>query len=152
MSDLPEKPTVSEDMPKLAKGQRWTYVTRQGEETSTITILGFTKTKVADETETIVHIRINDLHIEVDDGKVTTIGHSPVLQKILNDSLVELIDSGVVIEQRALEAIADWEKLYEQDRASYFDQNLRQLVDHIQQAIQETSLSPKNTFNNKIWK
>lgn len=140
MSDL----TVPHDLPvPLAPGQRWTYRTRPGEETSTALILAL---DIAPDGRDIVGVALDHLRIpapSAPDGCIETIGHLPVDGANVRASLLELLEEGVALPTDA-SGYRQWRAEYNQQGAGMFTLDLAELVRVMAQAMEPR---PQNVFS-----
>ncbi|WP_109487252.1 hypothetical protein [Occallatibacter savannae] len=93
--------------PKFSPGQVWSYRTRRGEESSTITVLRIERLPNAG---VIVHVRISGIHLKNCSGgpSPTNIGHTPISREALDRSVTKLIEQG--------RTLPDYEEGYNQWR------------------------------------
>jgi hypothetical protein len=93
--------------PKFSPGQVWSYRTREGEESSTITVL---RIESLPKVGVIVHVRIGEIHLKNCSGgpSPTSIGHAPMSREALDRSVTKLL------EQRR--ALPDYEEGYNEWR------------------------------------
>ena len=77
--------------PKFSPGQLWSYHTRKGEESSTITIL---RVESLPKIGVIVHVRIEGIHLKNCSGgpSPTSIGHSPISREALDQSVTKQLE------------------------------------------------------------
>jgi hypothetical protein len=82
--------------PKFSPGQLWSYRTREGEESSTVTVL---RVETLAKIGVIVHVRIEGIHLKNCSGGAspTSIGHAPMSREALDRSVTKLLE-----ERRAL--------------------------------------------------
>lgn len=77
-------------MGKYKPGQVWTYETREGEESSRLTVV---KVEQNEEFGCIVHVFISNLAIKSENspgGVVKNIHHAPFIEEALDESVTEL--------------------------------------------------------------
>ncbi|THF88729.1 hypothetical protein E7T09_06000 [Deinococcus sp. KSM4-11] len=123
-------------MPTFAPGQRWTYHTRPGEETSTVLILAME----TGPDDVAVHIRLDGLRLRsphLAGGLQEELAHSPVSESALQASVIDLIEDDVVlpVDQGGLER---WRDAFTRGEAGVFTLPVAALVDAVEQAINTT--------------
>ena len=93
--------------PKFSPGQVWSYRTRKGEESSTITVL---RVESLPKVGVIVHVRISGIHLRSCSGgsSLTDIGHTPISREALDRSVTKLLEQG--------RALPDYEEGYNEWR------------------------------------
>jgi hypothetical protein len=82
-------PQVTND-PKYSPGQVWSYKTRKGEESSTITVL---RVETLPKIGTIIHIRIDGVTVKNCSGGPTlhAVEHSPFSKDAIDRSVLEIV-------------------------------------------------------------
>ncbi|WP_309573226.1 hypothetical protein [Deinococcus sp.] len=128
-------------MPEFAPGQRWTYHTRPGEETSTVLILASEHSPENGGPDSpVVHIRLDGLRLHsphLAGGVQEDLAHSPVSEAALKDSVMELIQEGVAVNED-LDGLEDWRDAYARGEAGVFTLPVKELVEAVEQAINAT--------------
>jgi hypothetical protein len=84
------EPQVTQDS-KFRPGQVWAYQTREGEESSTITIL---RVESLPKIGVIVHVRLDGIRLKNCSGgpSPTSIGHAPFAKDALDRSVTKLVE------------------------------------------------------------
>ena len=77
--------------PKFSPGQVWSYRTRRGEESSSITVL---RVESIPKVGVIVHVRIEGIRLNncSDGPSPTSIGHAPISREALDRSVTKLLE------------------------------------------------------------
>ena len=77
--------------PKFSPGQVWSYRTRKGEESSTITVL---RVETFPKVGVIVHVRIDGITVKNCSGgpSPTSIAHAPISREALDRSVTKLLE------------------------------------------------------------
>jgi len=96
------EPQIVTDV-KYSPGQVWDYHTREGVESSTITIL---RVESLPKIGVIVHVRVDGIRLKNCSGgpSPTTIGHAPFTRDALDRSVTKLVEQG--------HALPDYEEGY----------------------------------------
>jgi hypothetical protein len=110
-------------------GQIWKYHNREGEDSSTCTIL---KIETYDVTkDTIIHIRIDGVKIyspDSPDGYSHAVGHLPCDAKAVSKSVTEMIGVKEPLPDFA-EGYALWKKAWDEGKGGYFTIELKEVVE-----------------------
>ena len=121
---------------KFEVGQVWKYDNRQGEDSSTFTILKIEKYhKVFDSInyiDTVIHIRIDK--IKVHDPKSITgfsnfIEHLPCSEKTLSQSATMTLEKRTTLPEFT-NSYNRWKKLYNQGKNLYWGLSIREAISH----------------------
>jgi hypothetical protein len=120
---------------KFKPNQVWKYNTRNGEENSLITIL---KVEQDDKQGVIVHIAVDELHINGINGKEQNeITHLPFSKEALLNSVTELIDKNVNDLPEYREGYEQWKEAFDMGKAGIWSITVNEAIDSIEQAIQQ---------------
>ena len=120
-------------MKAFAPGQRWTYRTRPGEETSTLLVLGRDQSAAG---QVAVSIRIEDITLRPPiGGVVTDLMHAPIEETALEQSVTELLQEGLPL-PGDLGSYEDWRLAFEKGDAGAFDLPLADTLDLIDRAAE----------------
>ena len=119
--------------PPFKPGQRWTYRTRPGEETSTLLVLGRDQSAAG---EVAVSIRIEDITLRPPiGGTVTELLHAPIEETALQESVTELLQEGLPL-PADLGSYEEWRLAFEKGDAGAFDLPLADTLDLIDRATE----------------
>lgn len=114
-------------------GQRWTYRTRPGEDTSTVLILR----RDDEPTGTVLHVALDGLRLgnpHVPGGVQMALGHAPVTVDALRASVLELIQ--VHAHLPADEGgYRQWREAADRGEAGVFTLTIAEILDVIGQAV-----------------
>lgn len=111
---------------KITKGQKWTYVTREGETDSILTILELDKEKE------IAHISLDHLKIKnTKSGEIilTSIEHLPVTINKLKENIKTMVD---VVNVNKNEGYLYWEEMYNKNEAGIWSIDIASIVEIIE--------------------
>lgn len=126
----------------IEPGQRWTYRTRPGEETSTAVVL---RVDAYAEQGRIVSVRLDGLlmpNADSPDGYTREIGHVPVLEEKFRQSVLEVVE---VLRPVPHEAGYDqWRAAFDAGEAGAFDLTLAEIVEAMAYALAQAA--PRNVF------
>ncbi len=123
----------SDPMKAFAPGQRWTYRTRPGEETSTLMVLGRDQSAAG---QVAVSIRIEDIVLRPPiGGTITELMHAPIEETALRQSVTELLQEGLPLPSD-LGSYETWRLEFEKGGAGAFDLPLADTLDLIDRAAE----------------
>lgn len=132
-------------MTDFAPGQRWTYHTRPGEETSTLLILG-RDTSVSGLVGVSVRVQGVTLHPS---GQVAhELSHAPLTEAGLRLSVLDLLEEGVPLPSD-LSGYEAWRPAFERGETGAFDVTLSEVLDMIDRAGQDTGPATQNPLFQK---
>lgn len=117
-------------MPDFAPGQRWTYATRPGEETSTVLILAHEDSPGGG----IVHIRVDGLRLRTPQGEQSELAHSPIAEASLRGSVIDLIEEHVPL-PGDLSGLRHWEAAFARGEAGFFTLSVAEIVAAVEEAV-----------------
>ncbi|MFB9992123.1 hypothetical protein ACFFLM_09145 [Deinococcus oregonensis] len=120
-------------MTPFAPGQRWTYRTRPGEETSTAFILKREELPHGP----VLHIQLDGLHLHnpLTPGRLQTeLGHLPITEAAAQACLTGLIEEHVTL-PTDLSGYRQWRAAFEAGEAGTFDLPLAEIVETLEQVI-----------------
>ncbi|GHF28719.1 hypothetical protein HNQ07_000955 [Deinococcus metalli] len=117
-------------MRDFAPGQRWTYATRPGEESSTILILA---TEPGDDGG-IVHIRVEGLHLHTPHGEQGELAHSPISDAALRHSVTALVEENAALPDDHA-GLRHWADAYSRGEAGYFTLSVAEIVAAIEEVV-----------------
>ena len=107
---------------KYKEEQVWKYITRIGEESSTITILKVEKN--------VIHIKINDINIiSKTNQTMNKLGHAPIDVKSLDESVTEYV--GMSNQELDLSGYYEWKRA----KGGVFTITVSEIVDYVQKAM-----------------
>lgn len=117
-------------------GQVWRFQNRQGEDNSTITILGVEK---YDSDNTIIHIRIDAVKIhssEAAGGYTNFIAHLPFSENALARSVTNFLGPIAALPDYS-DGYNQWKEAFDTDRASYWKIDVAEVMDSIDNMMKE---------------
>ncbi|MFC6590932.1 hypothetical protein ACFP81_02055 [Deinococcus lacus] len=119
-------------MNQIAPGQRWTYRTRPGEETSTALVLA------VDESagQTIISVSLDGLlipHAAAPDGYAHSIGHLPLSGEKFRESVLELVETLQPVPRE--EGYSQWREAFDRGEAGVFTLTLAEIVEHMAEVL-----------------
>lgn len=126
-SDKTELKKVKDD--KYKPGQVWSYKTRPGEETSTITIL---RVDEAPQGKRIVHIHVDGIRLKNCTGgpEPDTVAHMPFAREFIEQSVVENLRT---VDVPAFEeGYSDWRRGWDAGKAGFYTITVSQAIDVMQ--------------------
>ncbi len=130
----PTKVGVNPNESTFRPGQRFTYRTRQGEESSTLTVI---RVEGAETLGIIVHVSIDGLKMRYPkspSGIAETIAHMPFAESAVHRSVTALI--GTAAPSAAAEAgYAEWRRAYEAGKAGIYSISVAEAVDTIARSL-----------------
>lgn len=115
-------------------GQVWNYATRNGEESSTLTIL---KIEKYDNGDIIVHIRVDSVKIhsaQSATGYTSFIGHLPYSEKAISNSITKLAGQNENLPDFS-EGYNQWKEAWVSGKGGYWTVALKQAIDSIDKAM-----------------
>jgi len=113
---------------KYQPGQVWSYKTRPGDESSTLTIL---RVEAALQDTRIVHIRVDGIRLKNCTGgsEPKTVEHMPFAKESLDASVTQEIRKGSVPPFQS--GYSDWRRGWDEGKAGFFTSTVAQAVDVI---------------------
>ncbi|GAA0517438.1 hypothetical protein [Deinococcus depolymerans] len=114
-------------------GQRWTYRTRPGEDTSTVLILR----RDDEPTGTVLHVALDGLRLgnpHLRGGVQPELGHAPVTAEALRASVLELIQVNAPLPADG-GGYRQWREAADRGEAGVFTLTLAEILDVIGQAV-----------------
>ena len=114
-------------------GQRWTYRTRPGEDTSTVLILR----RDDEPTGTVLHIALDGLRLgnpHLPGGVQPQLAHAPVTAEALRASVLELIQTGALLPTDD-SGYRQWREAADRGEAGVFTLPLAEILDLIGQVV-----------------
>lgn len=135
-------------MREFERGQRWTYRTRPGEETSTALILHFERSP---DGSGIVSVQLDNLRIQNSaspSGLTELIGHVPVAEDNFDSSVLELIEAQAALPEDE-SGYQQWLEAFQRGEAGVFPLDLAEIVEAMAQALAAppANLFQKSRFN-----
>lgn len=130
----------------FAPGQRWTYRTRPGEETSTLLVLGRDQNA---EGLVAVSLKVEDISLSPPiGGTITELQHAPLTEDALRRSVLELLQEDVPLpgDPATYEA---WRLAFETGEVGAFDLPLADTLDLIDRATDHQPPSPHHPLFTK---
>lgn len=128
-----EEETLSAE--KFKAGQVWKYVNRNGEDSSTLTVL---KIEKYDKGDTIIHIRVDGIKIynpQTTSDYSNFIAHLPISEKAIKNSVTTLV--GATISLPAFtEGYNQWKTAWNKGSGGYWTVNLKEAIEDIDKAMQ----------------
>lgn len=122
-------------MPDFAPGQRWTYATRPGEETSTVLILAVESAPQ----DTVILLDIDGLQFRSPGGLQTELQHVTVNDESLRASVHDLIEIRAAAPG---DAYAAWHREARADAGTHATMTLAEMLDSIQTAVDRQQDAP----------
>jgi hypothetical protein len=120
---------------KFEVGQVWKYANRDGEDSSTLTILKIEKYVKGD---TIIHIRVDGIKIyspQAATGYTNYIGHLPFSEKAIAKSVTELVGQNDELPDFS-EGYTQWREAWDAGKAGYWTVDLKEAVEGIDKTMQ----------------
>lgn len=111
-------------------GQRWTYATRPGEETSTVLVLAREDSPGGG----IVHIRVDGLRLRTPHGTQSELAHSPIAEASLRASVLHVIEDGVPLPADDA-GRRHWEAAFARGEAGCFTLGVAEILAAVEEAI-----------------
>ncbi|HEX9511661.1 MAG TPA: hypothetical protein VF939_14325 [Puia sp.] len=121
---------------KFKVGQIWKYDNREGEDSSTLTILKLEKYDVGD---TIIHIRVDGLNIynpQSTAGKTTEIGHLPYSEKALSKCVTKLVGQNNNLPDFS-DGYNQWKEAWDSGKGGYWTADLKEAINGIDQGMRQ---------------
>ncbi len=125
--------TTSDVQIDFQAGQRWTYRTRPGEDTSTVLILR----RDDEPTGTVVHVALDGLRLgnpHLRGGVQPHLGHAPVTADALRASVLELIQTGALLPTDD-SGYRQWREAADRGEAGVFTLPLAEILNLIGQVV-----------------
>ena len=119
---------------KFIPGQVWNYNTREGEESSEVTVL---KVDSTDTLGNIVHVSVNGLNIKIeqDPEKLNDkIMHMPFAEDAFDASITEKIMEHAELPDY-LDGYNTWKEAFEDGKAGIFSISIRDAIEAMEQAL-----------------
>lgn len=133
-------------MKDFAPGQRWTYRTRPGEETSTLLVLGRDQNA---EGLVAVSLKVEDISLRPPiGGTITELQHAPFAEEVLRQSVLELLQENVAL-PADLGSYEAWRLAFETGEVGAFDLALADTLDLIDRATGQQPPSPEHPLFTK---
>ena len=120
---------------KFKVGQVWKYANRNGEDSSTLTILKIEKYEKGD---TIIHIRVDNVKINSPQsatGYTNFIGHLPYSEIAISKSVTNLVGQNESFPDFS-EGYNQWKEVWDNGKAGYWTIELEEAIDGIDKALQ----------------
>lgn len=117
-------------MRAFTPGQRWTYRTRPGEDTSTLLILAREDSPAGG----IVHIRVEGLRLRTTHGEQSDLPHTPLAEASLRASVLELVEDGVPLPADT-SGLQHWEAAYARGEAGFFTLDVAAVVAAVEEMV-----------------
>ena len=120
---------------KFKVGQVWKYTNRNGEDSSTLTILKIEKYEKGD---TIIHIRVDGVKIyspQAPTGYSSFIGHLPFSEKAISKSVTELVGQNNNLPEFA-DGYNQWKEAWDSGKGGYWTVALKEAIDGVDKAMQ----------------
>lgn len=123
-------------MKPFAPGQRWTYRTRPGEETSTLLVLGCDPRRPAEgeeraEDRSVVSVRLDALQMVGPEGPgswISELAHTPVAEENVRESVLDLLEEDAAL-PADLSGYLGWQLDYERGEAGFFTVPVAEILD-----------------------
>lgn len=133
-------------MTPFAPGQRWTYRTRPGEETSTALILKREELPLGP----VLHVQLDGLRLHnplTESGLQTELGHLPISEAAAQECLTELIEEHAALpgDQSGYQ---QWRTAFDAGEAGVFTLPLAEIVGALEQAIRANAEAMKTQTQN----
>lgn len=121
----------------FAPGQRWTYRTRPGEDTSTLLVLGCDPRRPdregtgGDAGGSVVSVRLDALQMRGPEGPgshISELSHTPVAEENVRESVLELLEEGAPL-PADLSGYQGWQLDYEKGEAGFFTVPVAEILD-----------------------
>lgn len=122
-------------MEKFKVGQVWKYANRDGEDSSTLTILKIEKYEKGD---TIIHIRVDDVRIynpKAPGGYSNFLGHLPFSEKSVLRSVTQLVGQNNNLPDYS-EGYDLWKESWDSGKGGYWTVDIKEAIDGIDKAMQ----------------
>lgn len=120
---------------KFKAGQVWKYVNRDGEDSSTLTVL---KIEKYDKGDTIIHIRVDGIKIynsQTTSGYSNFIAHLPISEKAIKKSVTRLIRTTNSL-PAFTEGYNQWKEAWDKGKGGYWTLGLKEVIENIDKAMQ----------------
>ena len=120
---------------KFKVRQVWKYANRNGEDSSTLTILEIEKYEKGD---TIIHIRVDNVKINSPQsatGYTNFIGHLPYSEIAISKSVTSLVGQNENLPDFS-EGYNQWKEAWDNGKAGYWTIELKEAIDGIDKALQ----------------
>jgi len=120
---------------KFKVRQVWKYANRNGEDSSTLTILKIEKYEKGD---TIIHIRVDNVKINSPQsatGYTNFIGHLPYSEIAISKSVTSLVGQNENLPDFS-EGYNQWKEAWDNGKAGYWTIELKEAIDGIDKALQ----------------
>lgn len=120
---------------KFKVRQVWKYANRNGEDSSTLTILKIEKYEKGD---TIIHIRVDNVKINSPQsatGYTNFIGHLPYSEIAISKSVTSLVGQNENLPDFS-EGYNQWKEAWDNGKAGYWTIELEEAIDGIDKALQ----------------
>lgn len=120
---------------KFKVGQVWKYSNRNGEDSSTLTIL---KIEKYDKGDTIIHIRVDAVKIyspQSATGYTDFIGHLPFSENAISKSVIKLVGQNDNLPDFS-EGYNQWKEAWDSGKGGYWTVDLKEAIDGVDKAMQ----------------
>ena len=120
---------------KFKVRQVWKYANRNGEDSSTLTILEIEKYEKGD---TIIHIRVDNVKLNSPQsatGYTNFIGHLPYSEIAISKSVTSLVGQNENLPDFS-EGYNQWKEAWDNGKAGYWTIELKEAIDGIDKALQ----------------
>lgn len=127
---------MTDPAPTFAPGQRWAYRTRPGEEGSTLVVLR----RETVGGEALLHVQLQGLRLPsplIESGFTTTIGHLPIREAEVRQSVTGLLEEGVTAEGGG--GYETWRAAHARGEAGFFTLPVSQIVTLMEEAVRDAA-------------
>ncbi|WP_104990298.1 hypothetical protein [Deinococcus sp. NW-56] len=134
---------MTDPTPTFAPGQRWAYRTRPGEEGSTLIVLR----RETVGGEALLHVQLQGLRIPsplTESGLTTSIGHLPIREAEVRQSVTELLEQGVMADDGG--GYETWRAAHARGEAGFFTLPVSQIVTLMEQAVRDAAAGQGGLF------
>ena len=117
---------------KFKPGQVWSYRTRTGEESSTLTIL---RVEEGPQKKRIIHIRVDHIHLKNCTGgpEPETVEHMPFAREVLEASVIKVLRTGDVPDYH--NGYGEWRQAWDAHKAGVYTISVAEAVDVMQETF-----------------
>ena len=123
---------------KFQVGERWKYLTRVGEEASTIVVV---KVENSDEAGVIVHVSLEGLRVRnprSPSGIASTVSHMPFAEIAIAQSVTEKIDDRAVLPDFE-EGYKTWRESFDAGQGGVFTTSVAEGVGFLEQIVGQSA-------------
>jgi hypothetical protein len=124
------------NLDKFKVGQIWKYYNRQGEDSSTLTIL---KIEQYEKGDTIIHIRVDGVKMNnpnVASGYSSFIGHLPFSKKAIIKSVTMLVGKNNNLPDFA-EGYNQWKEAWDSGKGGYWTVDLKEAIEGVDSVMKQ---------------